>query len=162
MISKIKSIFLRLKGVKIGKNCSIYTGIQNFGTEPWLIKIGKKVTITHGVSFVNHDGASRVIRDKLKGSKFGNYFGTIEIMDNCFIGMYTVILPGIKIGKNTIVGAGSVVTKNLKGNNVYGGVPAKKICSLEEYEKKYKKKMFEIKAKDRKELKKELIERLWK
>lgn len=49
----------------------------------------------------------------------------IVIGDNCWIGMNSVILPGVILGKRTIVGAGSVVTKNFKeGNVIIAGVPA--------------------------------------
>lgn len=55
----------------------------------------------------------------------------IVINENCWIGMNSVILPGVKLGKNTIVGAGSVVTKSyLEGNIVIAGNPAKFIKKL--------------------------------
>ncbi|HUR01797.1 MAG TPA: DapH/DapD/GlmU-related protein, partial [Nonomuraea sp.] len=50
-------------------------------------------------------------------------------------GANATLLPGITIGSNVVVGAGSVVTKDLPGNAVYAGVPARFICSLDEYVK---------------------------
>ena len=44
------------KGVKIGDNCRIYT--RSFGSEPWMISIGNKVTITSGVILLTHDGST--------------------------------------------------------------------------------------------------------
>lgn len=51
---------------------------------------------------------------------------------NCWIGMNAVILPGVKLGDYTIVGAGAVVTHSFpEGYCVIGGVPAKKIKDLD-------------------------------
>ena len=47
-------------------------------------------------------------------------------MENCIIGANVTILPNIKIGKNAIIGAGSVVTKNIQSNTIAFGNPAKK------------------------------------
>lgn len=56
----------------------------------------------------------------------------IVISDNCWIGMNAVILPGVKLGANTVVGAGAVVTKSFpEGSCVLGGVPAKMIKRIE-------------------------------
>lgn len=49
-----------------------------------------------------------------------------------------MILPGVTIGDNSIIGAGSIVNKDIPSNTVAAGVPCKKICSLEEYEEKHK------------------------
>lgn len=55
----------------------------------------------------------------------------VRINDNCWVGMNSVILPGVTLGKNTIVGAGSVVTHSfVEGNCVVGGVPARIIKKL--------------------------------
>ena len=58
------------------------------------------------------------------------YQGNTEIRpviigDGCWIGARTIILPGVKIGKNSIIGAGAVVTKNVPENAIVGGNPAK-------------------------------------
>ncbi|MBZ2167132.1 hypothetical protein K8N75_13895 [Methanobacterium sp. VT] len=62
--------------------------------------------------------------------------GKIDIKDNVFIGNSAIILPNITIGPNAIIGAGSIVTKNVPSNTVVAGNPAKVICSLDEYIKK--------------------------
>lgn len=54
-------------------------------------------------------------------------------MDNVFIGTNVTILNNVKIGPNAIVAAGAVVTKDVPQNTVVGGVPARKICSFDEY-----------------------------
>lgn len=50
--------------------------------------------------------------------------------------MGTTILPGVEIGPNAIVGAGSIVTKKVPPDTVYAGNPAKFICTLDEYKEK--------------------------
>ena len=59
-----------------------------------------------------------------------------DIGDNCFIGVGSILLPGVTLADNCIVGAGSVVTKSFEKGSVIAGVPAKRMCSVEElYEK---------------------------
>lgn len=54
----------------------------------------------------------------------------IKIEDNVWIGARSIILPGVKIGKNSVVAAGSVVTKNVPKNSLVAGVPAKVLKNL--------------------------------
>ena len=119
-------------GVDIGENCNLLT--MGFGSEPYLISIGNQCTISSGVKFVTHDGGIGVLRRM--GLFTGTKFGQIVIHDNCFIGLDSIILPNIEIGPNSIVGAGSVVTKNVPPNCIYAGNPARYICSLDEYRAK--------------------------
>ena len=100
--------YAREIGVEIGSNCRVY--IRDFGSEPWLITIGNKVTITNGVRFINHDGSTWLISDE-KGRR--QLFRKIVIGNNVFIGMNAIIMPGVKIGDNVVVAAGSVVTKSI-------------------------------------------------
>ncbi|GAB1043753.1 acyltransferase [Shewanella algae] len=118
-------------GVNIHGEVHFY-GINTgtFGSEPWLIDIGNNVHITGGVQFINHDGGVLILRDKLPSLEITK---PIKIGDNVYIGMKCMILPGVTIGNNVIVAAGSVVTKSLEGGAVYGGIPARKIKSLDEY-----------------------------
>ena len=63
---------------------------------------------------------------------------SFEIGDNCFIGMNAIIMPGVTLGNNVIVGSGSVVTKSFPDDVVVAGNPAKIICTLEEFYNKRK------------------------
>jgi acetyltransferase-like isoleucine patch superfamily enzyme len=126
-----KIALLRKSGVKIGDRCRIYT--DNFGTEPYLVRIGSHCTITSGVRFITHDGSCWVLRDELPNLQD---FGPIVVEDNCFIGVDAVVLPGIRIGPNSIVGAGSIVTKDVAPDTVVGGVPARVLMTLDEYRRR--------------------------
>lgn len=124
-------------GMKVGENVS-FIDTPNFGSEPYLISIGNDTTISFDVAFVNHDGGTRVIRHLPDENPETVIYNTIEIGNNCFIGCRCTILPGVKIGDNTIVGAGSVITRDIPSNSVACGVPCKVICTLDEYINKHK------------------------
>lgn len=157
-----KVAYLRHLGVRIGEGCDLLNGIKDFGSEPWLIELGNRVTLAHGVVLITHDGASRLFRQSVPGSaRWGNRFGTIQIGDNVFVGVNTIILPAVKIGCNSIIGAGSVVTKDVPPQTVAAGVPARPICTLAEYVERYQQKMIPLTATNSQELRRELTEKLW-
>ena len=105
------------KKCKIGKN----TKIQSHSFICELVTIGKNCFIGHGVNFIN---------DRFKNHKpaMGNKFLWEEtyVGDNVYIGSNSTILP-VKICSNVVIGAGSVITKDIKKSGVYFGNPAKKI-----------------------------------
>jgi len=124
------------QGMKVGKNVG-FTDTPNFGSEPYLIEIGDNTTFSFEVAFVNHDAATRVIRQLPDGDPNTIIYGKIKIGKNCFIGCRTTLLPGIEIGDNVVIGAGSVVNKSIPSNSIAAGVPCKVICSLDEYREKH-------------------------
>ena len=128
-------------GVKIGTNCSIHKD-ATFGTEPYLITIGDHVRITHGVKFITHDGGLWVPRYMGLIDENADKFGRINIGNNVNIGWNAIIMPGVSIGDNCIIGAGAVVTRSIPNNSVAVGVPAKVIESVEAYVEKNRSKLF--------------------
>lgn len=141
VFDKIRAIrdpvdFARSLGVSVGENVRFY-GISRamFGSEPWLIAIGSNVYITAGVQFVTHDGGTLVLRHEQPDLE---WTAPIEIGDYVYIGVRSIILPNVKIGNRCIIGAGSVVTKDVPSNSVFAGVPARRICSTDEYLEKLK------------------------
>ncbi|WLD93010.1 acyltransferase [Alkalihalobacillus sp. AL-G] len=121
-------------GLNIGDKCRIL-GNPSFGSEPYLIKIGDRSTITSGVKFITHDGGTWVFRHRKELNHIKKY-GKIELGNNCFVGINSIIMPNVKIGDNCVVGAGSVVTKDIPSNSVAVGNPARVIMSVEEYIRK--------------------------
>ncbi len=128
------SEYARRKGVTVGFGCRIYT--RSFGSEPFLVSMGDKVTITSGVKFITHDGSTWLFHDN-NGKRYQKY-APIKIGSYVFVGVNSILLPGVTIGDQVVVGAGSTVTKDLASGGVYAGSPAKYICSYSEYEKKIK------------------------
>lgn len=145
---------VRKMGVQVGKDCRIYTA--NFGSEPWLVRIGDHVCISNDVTFVNHN-LNWPLQDKYE-SLTG--FGKIEIRDNCQIGLGVTILPNVTIGPNSLVGACSLVTKDVPPNTVVAGNPARHVCTLEEFEKRCLEEHIDI-PRDRNEARKVLEEHFW-
>lgn len=121
-------------GVKVGEGCS-FAGMPFFGSEPYLIEIGNHVRTSSQVSFITHDGATWCFRQQERYKEVIR-FGKIVVGDNCFLGFRSTILPGVTIGENSIVGACALVTKDVSPNSVVGGVPAKFICTTEEFAEK--------------------------
>lgn len=128
---KIYIDICKSRGLKVGKNV-IFIDTPDFGSEPYLIQIGDRTKITAGCRFINHDGAMYVIRSMEKYADARN-FGRIKIGENCFVGNNCTFLPGSQMGNNCILGAGSVLNSSMPDNSVYAGVPAKFICTIEEY-----------------------------
>ncbi len=123
--------YARFKGVTVGTNCRIFT--STFGSEPWLIQIGNNVTVTSGVRMLTHDGSSWLFKDE-SGRRY--LYRRIIIGNNVFIGINSIIMPGVTIDDDVIVAAGSVVTKSIPKGKIVGGNPAKIIGSFEAYKKR--------------------------
>jgi acetyltransferase-like isoleucine patch superfamily enzyme len=124
----------RRRGLQISDDCEL-NGTPDFGSEPFLISIGKHVRMSADIHFVTHDGATWVFRH-LPGYEEVIKFGRIVVHDNCFIGMGAIILPGVSIGPNAVVAAGSLVTKDVPPNTIVGGNPARVLTTVEEYAQK--------------------------
>lgn len=130
--------FVRSLGVKVGENVRFYGVNRNmFGSEPWLISIGNNCYITAGVKFINHDGGTLILRKEVPNLE---WTAPIEIGNDVYIGVESIILPNVKIGNRCIIGAGSIVSRSVPDNCVYAGVPAKFICTTDEYLEKMKQK----------------------
>jgi maltose O-acetyltransferase len=117
----------RKMGVQIGENVHI----ANFGViiDPsltWLVKIGDNTVIAPNVHILAHDGSTQ---SELNYTKIG----LVDIKDHVFIGAGSIILQGVTIGSNSLIGAGSLVVKDVPENSVVAGCPAKVICTREEY-----------------------------
>lgn len=115
----------------IGDNCM--TMFRKIPLYPKLISIGNNVWIASDVLFVTHDVIHRMLNNKFGENELLENLGCIDIKDNVFVGSKSTILPNVTIGPDTIIAAGSVISKSIPGNGVYGGVPAKYICSLDSF-----------------------------
>lgn len=130
--------FYNLVGIRIGRGSRIHTGARFF--YPGNIKIGEGTIIGDNVFLDgrekliigNHvDIASSVMilnsEHDINSEDFHAVNAPVEIEDYCFIGPRVIILPGVKIGRGAIVAAGAVVTKDVAGGAIVGGIPAEVI-----------------------------------
>jgi len=113
-------------GLKIGKNLNIQRRCLIDQSFCWLISIGDNVNIGNNVHIIAHDAST-------KRSLGFSKIGLVTIGNDTFIGQNSTILPNVKIGKNCIIGAGSVVTKDIPDDTVYAGNPAQFICNVHDY-----------------------------
>jgi len=124
--SKVGSFVEIQKGVTIGKNCKISS--HTFICEG--VSIGDGVFVGHNVSFINDLFPRSVNPDGSIQTDADWKVVSTEIGDRASIGTGATILGGIKIGINTLIGAGAVVTKDIPDNAVAVGNPARVIRYL--------------------------------
>lgn len=151
LCNKIKSLCLRMAGAKIGKRVVYYSGVWiNTGKK---LKIGNDVDVAKGVMISTVGGVE--IGDRVLigyGTKIfssnheippigepyppsGKVYKKVTIENDVWIGSSAIILPGVTIGEGALVGAGSVVTKDVPANAIVAGNPAKKIGERKPKEK---------------------------
>lgn len=120
--------FLRKHGdyYAIGEGCYI-SPTANILDRPY-IRVGNNVWIAD-CTIVGHDGTIGMINEAF-GVRLDKV-GKVDIRDNVAICHGAIILPGVTIGPNAIVGAGSVVNRDVPKNSIVSGVPAKPVGRLD-------------------------------
>ena len=103
--------------------------------ETYLISMGDDVWLTGGVQLINHDASVQVIKEA-KNLDWIDKIGRISFGNHVFVGNHSIIMPGVNIGNNVVIGAGSVVTKDIPSNSVAVGNPAHVVMSFDEYVEK--------------------------
>ncbi len=109
----LKNFLLRLIGIKIGKNASVGLMAMFDIFFPKLISIGENSIIGYNATILTHEF---LVREYHKGP--------VEIGANVLIGSNTTILPGVSIGDGAVVGAGSLVNRDIPPGALAAGVPA--------------------------------------
>ena len=127
----LKRFFYKLRGTILGKHVDIAPMVFLEEAYPDLITIKDNADLGPGVIIVTHDSSHRCVSPGASVRK-----GKIVINRNVYVGAGAIILPGVTIGENSIIGAGSVVTKDIPSNSVAVGVPAKVICTVDDYIKR--------------------------
>jgi acetyltransferase-like isoleucine patch superfamily enzyme len=136
--SKLYVAYLRKRGVTVGEGTTFFGRSHIDITRPSLVEIGRNCIFTKNVSLLTHGFDWSVLREK-----YGEVLcssGKVVIEDNVFIGTNTTILKGVRIGRDSIVGAGSVVTRDIPAGSVAVGNPCKVIMSIDQYYQSRKRK----------------------
>lgn len=132
IVLKIRRLFYspqkwaRYIGVNIGEDNLI--GKMHWSSEPYLITVGSHCQLTTCKIFTH--GGGQVVRHI---DPTFDTFGKVVIGNYVYIGTDALIMPGVTIGDNVLVAAGSVVTKSIPNGVVVVGNPAKQICTIEDY-----------------------------
>lgn len=134
--AKKKAVYLKKHHIfhYIGKNVLYYPNL--LPAEPFLVCLHNNIIIAAGVRLVTHSVENIVFNNEEGNKKYACMYGKIEIHDNVYIGANAVINFGVTIGKNSIVAAGAVVTKDVPEGSIVAGVPAKVIGSYDELKSK--------------------------
>jgi len=129
--NKTRKIFYELTNVSIGEGTVINQNFIVSDNYNKLLFIGERVAISPNVTIICVSGPNNsslanneYVKNKLIVTK------KVIIENDCWVGSNVVILPGIRIGKESIVGAGSIVTKDIENKSIYSGAPAKLIRRL--------------------------------
>lgn len=128
-LNSIRKFGLRLCGFEVGKKVYVGTDLiiaSILGDKRCHLKIEDNVAIGPRVTLVlSSDANWSDLNDKIKPIR-----DKIILKEHCWIGAGVIILPGVEVGERSVVGAGSVVTKNVEQYTVIAGVPAKKIKDI--------------------------------
>ena len=141
-ISKLKVLFLRIFGAKVGVAVFIKPSVNI--KYPWKLDIGNNVWIGEGVWIDNlakvkicdnvciSQGAMLLCGNhNYKKSSFDLITGEIVLEDGVWIGAQTVVCPGVKCKSHSILTVGSVANKDLEPFGIYKGNPAVKVKTRE-------------------------------
>jgi len=117
---------LEERGLKLGANVQFAGDVFLDPSHCFLISIGNNVTFAPNVRIIAHDASTK---------QYLNYsrIGCVRILDDCFIGDSVIVLPGVSIGPRSVVGAGSIVARDVPANALAVGHPARVIGELDEY-----------------------------
>ncbi len=134
--ARIRKKYLNELGVKMGNNTFSNLGfkitVSGDCNEKYQIEIGDNVSIAPNVTIIADSCANngveinqiKYVKEKLTINK------KVIVEDEVWLGANVTILPGVRIGRCSIIGAGSVVVDDVEEYSIYVGVPAKKIRNL--------------------------------
>lgn len=130
---------LREVGVKIGANTAFFGAVLIDETHPNFVEIGSNCVFTDGVKVLVHGWVHPILAHKY-GIISESVLAPRKVSVGNFVyfGTNTIVLPGVTIGDNVIVGAGSIVTHSIPSDCVAAGNPCRVLCSLDEYYEKLK------------------------
>jgi acetyltransferase-like isoleucine patch superfamily enzyme len=132
-IHKLRIVFYKLRGTRIERNVFVADHVFLEEGNPELITIRENSDLGPRVMILTHDTILHHLNPELPPTRSSQ----VIIGRNCYIGAGAIILPGVTIGDNSIIGAGAVVTKSIPPGSVATGIPAKIVCSRDEWRRKH-------------------------
>lgn len=117
--TKLRVFFHRLRGVKIGKGCEVGYFVIMGNVHPEMIVIEDGAVVTARCTLLEHDNAYYYTgRGNVKSMP-------VVVKEKAFLGIGCVVFPGVTIGRQTIVGAMSLVRTDVPDGAIAFGQPAK-------------------------------------
>ena len=129
---KLRPFILRRMGCKVGKGCFIGDDVRIDTSHTDMITVEDNVSIARGSRLLCHQ---RDFSDFCVGDdymKLGYVVKPIVLKKGCLVGMESFVMPGVTIGEGAIVGAGSLVTKDIPAWTIAAGRPAKVLKQIPE------------------------------
>ncbi|MBQ6437495.1 MAG: acyltransferase [Bacteroidales bacterium] len=122
---KLRPVILRKMGCKVGKGCFVGDYVRVDTGHANMITIEDNVSIASGVRILCHqrDFSNFCVGDDYM--KLGYVIKPVVLKKGCLVGMESFVMPGVTIGEGAIVGAGSLVTKDIPAWTIAAGRPAK-------------------------------------
>jgi acetyltransferase-like isoleucine patch superfamily enzyme len=121
----LRVFFHRIRGVRIGRKVEIGYFCIIGNVHPELITIEDKAVITARVTILDHDNSYYYI------GKGDVNLKPVLVKKNSFIGIGSVVMPGVTIGEGSIIGALSFINKNIPDHTVAAGNPVKVLRTME-------------------------------
>jgi acetyltransferase-like isoleucine patch superfamily enzyme len=119
--SALRAAFHRARGARLGRDVEIGYFVILDNLYPDRVVVEDGATISARSTILAHDEASAYT----KGG--AEVLATTRIKRKAFIGVHCVVLPGVTVGLGAIVGAGSVVTRDVRDGSTVAGVPAREL-----------------------------------
>ena len=121
--SSLRIVMLRMCGVRIGHGCYVGFNVVFDTNFTELISVGDRVTLSHNVAIYTH--TITPVASRLAGVY--QTTGAVTIGQGAWVCAQSLILPGVEIGADCLIGAGSVVTQSTESGWLYAGNPARRI-----------------------------------
>lgn len=115
----------RLRGVKVGKNVSLVEGILFDEVFPEMITIEDDAAVAPYVSIMTHQNPPLAFRGEIKA-----FAASVRIEKGAWVCARSIILPGVTVGRYSVIGAGSVVVSSIPAGVLAAGAPARIIRRL--------------------------------
>lgn len=122
---------LRAKGMKLGKGVNLPFSTRIDVAHCCLISIGDNCGFGDECLILAHDAMPNEYLD-------ATVIARVDIEESCHFGVRTIILPGVRIGKGSVIGSNSVVATDIPPGSLAAGNPAKVICTMEDYLNKHR------------------------
>lgn len=123
--AQLRMPFYRAMGISVGKGSKIAASVDIDMSAPEMITIGRNVWVTRGVMLLCHQRDLSCYQIDTPVMDCPLKYAPINIKDGAHLGIGSIVMPGVTIGRGAVIGAGAVVTKDVPDYCVAVGVPAR-------------------------------------